>query len=144
MSVYTGGQLRLRFVALAIGLLGGMTELVWVHTINLNCDFGVGGGITIVSNCPGWMDIFLRYTQERVSLISGVVFIGGFATLAAGTLALWSPVIAATIFFVVAVINLAAVLVGWTSEQPSPALISSIFLVAVPLAMGAVLAKWGR
>ncbi len=145
MYIVTAGQLRLRLIGLAVGLIGGLTGATWVHVINLNCEFGAADGLTIVSDCPGWASIFLSYAKERVSLFSGIVFIGGFASLVAGILAPWRPVASAVVFSLATVVNLAAILPAWLGQpQPAEALSSSILLVAIPLAMAALLPKWGQ
>ena len=143
MEIYSGGQLLTRFVAMAIGALSGLAEVTWVYAIN-SCGTRSVGGVTVVYECAEWTRIFLEYPAEWVSLLSSVLTIGGILGITAAILALWKPTASTVVFFVVAAINLAAILPAWLDEQAPPAAIYSSLAVILPLAMGASLLKWGK
>ncbi len=144
MNTVTAGQIRWRLAVLLLGVLGGLMELTWVHTLGLNCEFRPGDGLKIVQNCASWTEIFISYPENQVDLISGVVFIGGFLSVAAGLLAPWKPLAAAVALLVVAALNLGAIVPWWLGpSHATPALISSFLFTTVPLLMAAALAKWG-
>jgi len=102
VNTVTAGQIRWRLAVLLLGVLGGLMELTWVHTLGLNCEFRPGDGLKIVQTCASWTEIFISYPENQVDLISGVVFIGGFLSVAAGLLAPWKPLAAAVALLVVA------------------------------------------
>ncbi len=62
-------------------------ELTWVHTLGLNCEFRPGDSLKLVQNCASLTEILVSYPENQVALISGVVFVGGFLSVAARLLA---------------------------------------------------------
>ena len=120
-------------------------ELTWVHTLGLICEFSSGDGLKIVQQCASWTEIFISYPENQVDLISGVVFIGGFLSVAAGLLAPWKPLAAAVALLVVTALNLGAVVPWWLGPlHATPALPLSFLFTTVPLLAAAALVKWGR
>ena len=99
----------------------------------------------MVTDCASWTKIFIPYPGNQATLVSVVVFIGGFLSVSAGLLAPWKPVAGAVALGVVAVLNLSVIVPWWLDPlHATPALLSSFLFPTVPMLAAAALVKWGN
>ncbi len=100
--------------------------------------------LKLVTDCASWTRVFISYPANQADLISGLVFIGGFLSVAAGLLAPWKPLAGAVALAVVAVLNLGVIVPWWLGPlHPTPALLSFFLFAMVPMLAAAALVKWG-
>lgn len=143
MGAYTSSQLYVRLIALALGLLGGLSQTVWSQVVGMNCGSVEIGEYVFHTECLAWTELFLRYPPSVADEMVSVVLAGSIAGFIAGAGGMWRARWAALLFLLVAFANLGMIILATaTQEQYGKAVALSALAVLVPLAAGAFL--WWR
>lgn len=145
MGAYTTSQLTSRLTALLLGLCGGLCQLVWSHTIGMDCDATLRGDFVMHFQCPAWTELFLKFPPSAAPTLEAATLAAGIVGFAAAAGAMWRPRWAAMLFAALAAANLAFVAGALTAgEQDGRAIGLATLAVIVPLVAAGITWRWGE
>ena len=143
MGAYTGTQLMVRLIALALGITGGLCQTVWSQVVGMRCGATRVGEYVFHTECLAWTELFLRFPEAFAAEMVSVVLAGAIAGFVAGILGMWRTRWGMALFLLLAALNLVLVVyAAGTMDQKPIAIFLALISILAPALCGGLL--WWR